>query len=220
MKREISTTNARGHEVRSWSLGLAVLSVCVWLVLPGCIGSRPSNPALTQPATVIDKKLAEPRYWYGQPASVTVSYNDFNVLWETCERLSRDWFFNIEIRDFREGILATEPTISKQMWELWRKDAGGFGDTREATIASIRRTIRFQFTRESGGGYSVAPKVLVERRAMLDVKDRTDSVTLESSAYWYALRRDTKMELKLAESIRERLRKASPAIAEKPAQTP
>jgi hypothetical protein len=175
-----------------------------WFVVPGCIGNRPANPATTRPVTWVDPNTATPEYWWGQPASVSVPGGNFNTLWDACERVARDWLFKIEMQDFRHGILATEPMVSKQVWEFWRKDAGTFTDTREATMDTIRRTIRFQFTREADGSYSMTPKVLVERKSIVDPKYRIEMYETPAE-YWYAIRRDTPMELKLAEAVRGRL---------------
>jgi len=178
------------------------------LLLGGCIKTQPAD---APDVTKVDPKYAQPSYWYSQPPSVTVAYPDFQTLWDACEATARGWFFRIERRDYREGLLATEPTISKQFWEFWRKDAGTAFDNREATLGNIRRTIRFQFTREADGSYTVAPKVLVERYSMWDMKYYTDP-TLPAQ-YWYALRRDTVMEGRLANAIRDRLKSAQAVAA-------
>ncbi len=178
------------------------------LLIGGCLKSHPGAPL----ATDIDPKLATPEYWYARPATVTVSSNDFNALWEACERTARNRFFEIDRRDFRAGVLATKPMVSKQFWELWRKDVGTFKDSREATLGTIRRTILFQFNRESSGGYTVVPKVLVERQAHIEAKYMIDPNFI-APAYWYAIRRDTALELKLAASVREKLRIAAPAAS-------
>jgi len=192
-------------------LPIVFASILSAALLGGCVKSRPG----ARLATDIDPKLATPEYWYARPAAVTISSNDFNALWEACERTARNWFFEIDRRDFRAGVLQTKPLVSRQVWEWWRKDAGTFKDSREATLGTMRRTILFQFTRESSGGYTVVPKVLVERETHIEVKYMIDPSFI-APVYWYAVRRDTALELKLAASIRAKLGAASPTASAAP----
>jgi len=186
------------------------VAVIFMLLAGGCIGSRPSNPAATQPATMVDPQLAEKEYWMAKPATAEVR-GQFDPLWEASERTAHEYRFNIDRRDHRSGLLTTEPLITKQWWEFWRKDAGTLRDTKEATIANVRRTIFFQFKKEGDGVYSVTPKVLVEKESNVDPKYRED---IEGpSTYWYALRRDEVLEKKVAESIRKRLDKVAKELA-------
>lgn len=178
-------------------LGLAMLGI------GGCIGQTPSNPAATQPVTQVDPKLAEPAYWLDQPATATAEASDFDALWNAAENVARRYLFEIDLRDYRNGLMKTKPVISKQFFEVWRKDAGSWDDVEEASLGTIRRTIIFQFTLNDHGSYSVAPKVLVERQSKIEPKYRPE---LDSPVvYWYALRRDTTMEQKLVEAIQKRL---------------
>ena len=146
------------------------------------------------------------------PATATAEVRGpFDPLWEACERTARDYLFNIDRRDQRSGLLSTEPLITRQWWEFWRKDAGTFKDTQEATLANIRRTIFFQFKKVSDGTYSVTPKVLVEKESKVDPKYKDD---IEGpSSYWYATRRDEVLEKRLADSIRKRVDKVAKQMA-------
>jgi len=186
------------------------LALMFMLLAGGCIGNRPSNPAATQPATMVDLELAEKEYWLAKPATAEVR-GQFYPLWETCERTAHDYLFNIDRRDQRSGLLTTAPLITRQWWEFWRKDAGTFRDTKEATLANIRRTIFFQFKKESDGIYIVTPKVLVEKESKVDPKYK-DAIEGPSS-YWYATRRDEVLERKIADSIRKRLDKVAKEMA-------
>ena len=188
---------------------MLLLALVLWLGGGGCIGKRPANPAATQPATAIDPKVAEAWYWLDQPATAQVSGRDLAVLWETCEAVAREYLFRIDRRDHRAGMLSTEPMISKQFFEPWRKDAGTINDVKEASVATIRRTIYFQFTHNADETYTVVPKVVVERHSKVEGKHRTEEDM--PSSYWYALRRDAVMEGKLAGSIRRKLEAQSPA---------
>ncbi|HEV8604842.1 MAG TPA: hypothetical protein VGQ99_05720 [Tepidisphaeraceae bacterium] len=180
-------------------IGVAIL---LMVAAGGCMGKRPGNLAATQPATTVDPQLAEKEYWLARPASVQVR-GGFEPLWEASEEAAHEFLFKIDRRDQRSGLLTTAPMISKQWWEIWRKDAGTLKDVQEATLANIRRTIYFQFRREGDGVYSVTPKVVVEKESKVDPKYKTD---IEGpSSYWYALRRDEVVEKKVGEAIRRRL---------------
>ncbi len=167
---------------------------------PGCIGR--TSPA-TRPATAIDPRTADPAYWLSQPASAAATAGDLAVLWDASEDVARRYSFRIDRRDYRDGILTTYPIISKQFFEVWRGDAGSIDDVRESSLATVRRSIHFRFSEAPDGGYSVAPRVLVERQSRPDPTLRTDESAPDT--YWYALRRDRQMERKLADDIRDRI---------------
>jgi len=179
--------------------------------LATCLGCVDEAPAGSKPATAIEPRTAEPDYWLSQPASEQVGSRDFTALWDGCEDVARQNMFQVDRRDYRAGLLTTQPMISKQIFELWRPDAGTFKDSREATTATIRRTIYFQFTQQPDGSHVVAPKVLVEKRSIIEPKLRV--TTEQPAVYWYALRRDKVMEERLAAAIRKKLEVAAPAAA-------
>jgi hypothetical protein len=178
------------------------------IFLPGCGGSdKPEKivaPTTHPFSTDMDPKLATPTYWLTQPAASELTLSDFKKLWDTCEAVSYDYLFKISRRDFRSGILTTEPMLSKQWFELWRKDGPKVKDVQEASLGGIRRTIYFQFTQNPDGSYTVAPKVLVERESKLERKYRTGESD-EATTYWYALRRDSEMEIRIVAALREKL---------------
>jgi len=165
----------------------------------GCIGG-PSNPAATQPATAIDPATTQPAYWLARPDAATIDAGDFDKLWAACEHAIRQSTFRIDRQDYRTGLLTTEPVASKQFFEFWRGDSD---DLAESSLSSIRRTIYFQFTRESESHWSVAPKVLVEREVRVEPK--LQAVVPFDPTYWYPVRRDERMEKRLADRVRDRL---------------
>ena len=170
--------------------------------VPGFIG-KPQNPAATQPATVVDPKLAESAYWLAQPATSQLTGRDFTTMWNAAEQVAHDYYFKIDLRDFRGGQLVTEPLIGKQFFELWKKDSATGRDVAESTLDSIRRTVHFQFTQNEGGTYTVTPKVVVEKLSSVEAKYR-ENFELPPT-YWYAVRRDAVLEQKLTEALRKRL---------------
>ena len=175
------------------------------LLLAGCIG-KPANPAATQPTTVIDPAVAEPAHWLKQPATAEVTNPDFKKLWDACEAVAHDYLFKIDLRDFRRGLLKTQPMVSKQWFELWRNDAGTAKDVLEDSTGALRRTIYFQFTKNLDGSYTVAPKVLIERESRASPADLPEYDTPHALIYWYALRRDAPLEQKVAAAVERKLR--------------
>jgi hypothetical protein len=201
---------------RSAAFGLALL------ILSGC---HASHPPTTQKATAIDPIQATPGYWLSQPAVAKIPATDFYKLWYACRTEAHDRLFLIDREDFREGLLTTQPMVSKQFTELWRTDSVTIPGIAESTLATVRRTVRFQLTKDQNGGYIAVPKVLVERfvsseRRLTAIDEYhqaftgprpTDDVYVDPGSklptdYWYAIGRDTALERDLADAIRRRLR--------------
>jgi hypothetical protein len=180
---------------------MRVAALVLTMILCGC--AEKAQRATTRPLTDVDPKLAEKEYWLEQPATAMVNGN-FDRLWEASEEAAREFLFKIDRRDQRSGLLTTEPMISKQMFELWRKDAGTMTDTVENSLQNIRRTIVFQFRREGDGVYSVSPKVVVEKESRVDQRYRVGTELPVS--YWYALRRDEVMEKRVAREIEQNMK--------------
>lgn len=186
------------------------------MLLGGCLSSvKPT----AQVATNIDPKTAEPSYWWGQEAYSKVYGNNFEALWNGAERAARNRFFDLDRQDYRDGVLTTVPLVSKQDWELWRRDVVDKNDLDLSSTSTIRRTIRFDIRKRDDGGYIAEPKVLVERLS-LNGKRITAVVDYGSAfapqptepntgpgdpvppnMYWYAIGRDTALEKVLAEDI-------------------
>jgi len=199
------------------------------LLASSCI-NEPQHPATTQPATLnTPQATTQPSFWYEQPPAATVEAADFEKLWRACEDVARDFLFKLDRTDYRAGVLTTVPMATSQWFEPWRRDARSFYDVEESSLATIRRSIRFEFVRQADNTWQVAPKVLVERLSLTE--QRITSVvayrqvftpvtsvrykptgTHESDAgidlpdrYWYPLRRDTEFERDIAAAVREKL---------------
>ncbi|MGA2498197.1 MAG: hypothetical protein ABSH20_10675 [Tepidisphaeraceae bacterium] len=229
MKREGSPFDYSGQTpARSgWLTSLLAVTLAGSLLV-GCGGKSDDKPKTIMPtttrpsATDIDPQLATSTYWLNQPATSETSFKEFQKLWDSCEAVAYGYLLKIDRRDYRHGLLTTQPMISKQWFEPWRKDAPTNRDVEEASLGGIRRTIYFQFTQNLDGSYTVAPKVVVERESRVDPKYLADASsnnynnpntsntgTIDSAGqitvYWYALRRDAQMEIKLVAAIREKL---------------
>ncbi len=208
------------HLLRCWKFKVRCSTLALIFALGGC-GSSHST---TRPVTAVDEKLSHPDYWWNQPGVVHVSCPDFQKLWDACKGELYVRLFPIDREQYRDGLLTSEPVISKQFFEFWRTDAVDVHDVAESSLATIRRTIHFEVSRRDDGTYDVVPKVLVERfqsterrltaitqyhesftgpRVSMDAPD--ESGVPFAAEYWYPVRRDSLLEKDMAESIRRRL---------------
>ena len=111
------------------------------LLIAGCIGNRPFNSAATQPVTMVDLATTQPSYYLDQPAVASVKSIQFQPLWDASEETARSYLFQLDRQDYRSGLLTTRPMISKQIFEVWRKDAGTAHGVVVDSMATIRRTV-------------------------------------------------------------------------------
>jgi hypothetical protein len=92
-----------------------------------------------------------------------------------------------------------------------------------SSLSTTRRTLRYEFTRNPDGTFTVTPKVLVERFATQGrrvtspalapaafdppAEDYDPSYRLHpwDPTYWYAVGRDTALEKQVAKSIESRV---------------
>lgn len=187
-------------------------------------GNAPDAAPTTRPlATDIPPEKADPDYWLDQPAVASVTAGDFNRLFNAADRVARNHFFLIDQADRRAGLLVTAPETSKQFFEVWRNDTGTARGTLESSIATFRRTLRCEFTRNPDGTFTVTPKVLIERFSTQGRRVTTPAMAPAAfdpppedydpsyrlhpwdPTYWYATGRDTALEKKIAASIESRV---------------
>ena len=173
----------------------------------------------------IDPQIAEPSYWYAQPASNQTRAAGFDQLWDAAESASRDLLFKIDRRDRRSGVLTTEPLVSAQWFEPWRREVQTIDNLADSSVATIRRTVRYEFQKQAET-YILVPKVLVERQAIAERRvsgalsrlyfrrDRelnsygtreTDAGVYIPESYWYPIGRDAGLEAHLVERINSQL---------------
>ena len=168
-----------------------------------------------------------PAYWYDQPGAASVSGNDFDMLWRAAEEAARHFGFRPDRLDFRAGVLTTEPLVSKQWFEFWRNDVATLDDLADSSIATHRRTLRFDFARADDGAYIATPRVVIERYAQSErpisaavrlrhafrnprPRDRaygtpeSDRRILLPRQYWYAAGRDQALEREVARELARR----------------
>jgi hypothetical protein len=194
-------------------------------LLAGCAGRNDALEPTTQPTTLPGNvEESTPGYWFAKPAVDSVSGLDFDRLMDVAEREARDRHFAIDRRDYRQGLLTTVPMVSAQWFEVWRPDVSTLDDAAESSLATVRRSIRFEIARGDGGQFVLTPKVLVERQAVTERQLSDPALYRQAFArtlargsrsrdqgldvaqrYWYAIGRDEPFERRLAESLRRRL---------------
>jgi hypothetical protein len=193
------------------------------LVLGGCAGNP--DHAATRPVILnAPAEQANSDYWFKQPNVASVSYPDFEKLWNACSDTLIFDQFEIDRQDRRFGVMMTFPLISKQFFEVWRSDAGDAHEVALDSLQTIRRTVRFDFARDEAGSYVAYPKVLLEQlshperritaeaqfsQAFAATNELPSRVTEEGAVvpnrYWYSIGRDGAMEKQLARAILQRL---------------
>ena len=219
-----------------------VLLLCV-ASLAGCAGSasspspqRANAPSATATATAAatparprqgSTASGRPAYWLQQPPVATIEAADFEALWHACEEAARHFGFALDRLDYRGGVITTQPLTSKQFWEVWRNDVATAGDLANSSVATYRRTLRFDIEKAAGGGYVAAPRVVIERYSRTE-QPITSSVYLRHAfrtqrnsrawgtretdrgvrlprQYWYSTGRDEALEKEVAGEVRKEL---------------
>lgn len=203
-----------------WALAVA------GIVVAGC---HPATPTAT-PVTELPKKQAYQEYWFNQPAVVKVESNNYDALWNACERAAAKSLFLVERFDYRLGVLSTKPLVSKQFFEFWKGDVVDAKSQILSDLATRRRTVRFQIF-EEGDHFVCEPKVVVDHYSMPErrltavtqyqyafsihqpfAEENADDGTPERVDYWYAESRDPALERVIADRIREELAHPTKAI--------
>ena len=222
---ETSTAPTRSHKSIRPSVLSPLSSILLLALLAGCAAKTAPDPIADHHlATDKDRATTRPAYWMDQPAVTSVESFKFQPLWDACEATARSYLFPLDREDYRLGLITTKPTISKQILEPWRKDAGTLDHVLQDSLTTMRRSIRFEIDRSEDGTYAMVPKVLIERETILErritsaAQYRTafSGPAVGSRAvadadldipitYWTPIGRDTEMEKHLASEVRHRL---------------
>lgn len=189
--------------------------VLIALALSGC-GLPPRGPV----ATDIDPERATPEFWWDRPAVVEVPARDFDKAFAAAERVLRQRFFEIEIADLRRGVLISKPNTAAQFFEVWRWDNSTAGDIARASLATYRRTVRFDIKPASDDRFIIEARVLLEQQALVgrrvtavvgfrgfttidqsSLVATTDEGAQAAPMYWYAIGRDHNLEIALGNAL-------------------
>lgn len=176
-------------------------------------------------STDIDPVQATATFWWDKPAQAKVTVPDFDKAVAACRGAMQFRMFSMDRFDARAGTLTSLPVVGAQWFEPWRQDNTTTGDVLRSSMATYRRTVRFDIIRTPDGRYTVAPKVLVERQTVIGQRisgsvggyqryiyaDQTpfglrdDAGKSVPTDYWYAVGRDYNLELELVEAVVGRL---------------
>jgi hypothetical protein len=189
-----------------------------------------TTSSATQPATQPSIASGRAAYWLRRPAVVTIEANDFETLWRACDEAARHFGFVLDRLDYRGGVITTQPLTSKQFWEIWRNDVATLDDLANSSLATYRRTLRFDIDKTPAGGYVAAPRVVIERYARAEQPitasfylrnafrtqrnsrvwgtRETDRGVFLPRQYWYATGRDEALEKNVASEVRKQLARA------------
>jgi hypothetical protein len=219
-------------------LALALLAIAIAATSVGCAAQQPKPvtpradaagvTAATQPSPPPQPSVASarPAYWLRRPAIATIEAADFDQLWRACDEAARHFGFTPDRLDYRGGVMTTLPLTSKQFWELWRNDVAALEDVANSSLATYRRTIRFDIEK-TATGYRAAPRVVIERYARTETpitasvylrnafrtqrnsrawgSRETDRGVYLPRQYWYATGRDEALEKNVASEARKQL---------------
>jgi len=199
------------------------------ILIAGCIDTGKPRAA-TRPSTAIDEEVATNEYWLKKPGVAGARSEAFFTMWQACEHELQRRGFEVDRRDERRALMTSKPLVSKAFLEVWRQDVVGGRESTESMLATIRRTVYLNVSRDIHGAYRMEPKVLVERYSQEEHRI-TAAVSYEQvflrtppeeeraleeenwpAMYWYAIGRDEKLEKALALEIQEEI--ASKAAVE------
>ena len=211
---------------------LALLATGLLAGGAGCVADGKSRP-MGERVTTIDKEKSEPAFYLSKPTVASVQATDFDALWASIHRVTWNAGYKPDRQDFRLGLYTTKPLVSQQLFEFWRSDVGGFNGLVQSSLGTLRRTVRWDVTRDEEGAFHASPKVLIERYTVIEhrisseaqyteifalTREETRNQRLQAldpaavltdpipTAYWYAIGRDEGMEKKLAEKVSDRLK--------------
>lgn len=122
--------------------------------------SAPATAAATQPGHMVTKVI--------DPNQTTrfVYKATYDTIWQQATLLLNKLGFTVDRRDYRLGVLTTQPLMSSQIVEFWKPQMVDATDTMENTINSQRRIVRLTISKVEGKPdfYEIAVQVLVERQ--------------------------------------------------------
>ena len=82
---------------------------------------------------------------YAHPASpqrhLTGPERNFEAVWQASISVLRKYNFTVDRTDRRAGIITTQPLVSQQWFEFWRKDAVTAYDWVEGSLQGVLRTV-------------------------------------------------------------------------------
>jgi len=122
--------------------------------------AAPQTAPATQPGHMVTK-LVDPNQ-----TSRFIYKATYDTIWQQATLLLSNMGFSLDRRDYRLGVVTTEPLLSSQIVELWKPQTVNAPDAMENTVNSQRRTARVTISKVEGKPdfYQIAVQVLVERQ--------------------------------------------------------
>jgi len=111
---------------------------------------------------------------------LAAAQRNFNALWDASLAALRKYRFQVARQDRRNGVIETEPMVSRHATEVWRREAWAPGAAAESTIQTIYRKaiVRVVPVEPGSAEYRADVTVRVSRS-----DDRAPQITSTSQAY-------------------------------------
>ncbi len=92
---------------------------------------------------------------------LTEDQANFEAIWRATQNVLTDYYFQIDRRDRRAGLVSTYPMTGQYVTEFWRKDSVNLDNLTESLLQTIRRqaSVRIVSDLEAPQGYSASVEV-------------------------------------------------------------
>jgi hypothetical protein len=95
--------------------------------------------------------------------ALLIPQDDMDIAWDETLEVLREHYFIPDRQDRREGLIVSEPDLSKMWFEFWRDDAVGRYDITESSVHSIQRIAVVNFVPQ-GKELHIRVEVTVQRK--------------------------------------------------------
>ncbi len=98
-------------------------------------------------------------------APMTPQQRNYDACWRASLDVLREFYFTIDVRDYRGGEIKTHPMVGQYFFEFWRHDAVRFMDLMEGSIQKVFRTatVHIRPTAPGARTYEVSCEVTTTR---------------------------------------------------------
>ena len=92
---------------------------------------------------------------------LTEDQANFEAIWQATQNVLTDYYFQIDRRDRRAGLVSTYPMTGQYVTEFWRADSVTADDLAESMLQTVRRqaSVRIIGDLEAPQGYSATVQV-------------------------------------------------------------
>lgn len=88
---------------------------------------------------------------------------DREILWQICQTQLKKRGFELDLVDYRHGVIETYPHLSRQWFEFWCQDVVTVSDLLESSLHTMRRTVRLEVNPVLAESHRILCEVSVER---------------------------------------------------------